>query len=388
MPNITPNFGIGGSAALIKDYGDWSAQQMQETGKLITTSLQRMNTNRQIQGLGQALSQTNPESPDWPQQAVALGAQFPLAMQSEAGQFLLGTQAKAHTQWANTQQAIQQSNLALNRSVALKGIRSADSLAADARAKMRIGDDVDFSGIKLPDTLQPRNPASGINLVGPTQTGEPLGAEQPDETSQLMGIPPTLDAASEAGPSRAKLSPGRRALLAAKELKDETAGTIKIKSGDILRLAGQEAARDRETERQASIAKRTESSQEISKLRIKAQQTAQELTRKDRLTRMEFDKAKLAITDLQKFREDMMRARENSTKAGDTEAAMAQWDKAQELNGQIDALKEKLLGAQEDESTQETVRKLDKKGAAEILKEAGGDKEKARALARERGFTF
>lgn len=236
MPNITPDFGVGGLAALSKSYGDWSAQQMQETGKLIETSLQRMNTNRQIQGLGQALSQTNPESPEWPKQAVALGAQFPLAMQSEAGKMLLGTQAQAHAQWTATQRATAQ----FGNQVALENLRYRHTLGGiEARGLQKGNTEVDLT---MPDTLAPRNPASGINLQGPTQSGEPIGAAAADEAAPLFGQNESLPDISGA-----TISPIERA-----KQRFLAMGLTKVPRDKLATAVQQEEVLDRQDKKEAS----------------------------------------------------------------------------------------------------------------------------------------
>ena len=342
---------------MVERYGERVAQGIIRDGQMIEDGLKRVKTHKELIGLGQTLSQLDPSTPDYPQKLIAIAPQFPEALRDPRGQAMMGMGAKQHFQWQQTQAANSRMQTQFGNQLALKGVRSADSLAADARAGNQ---GVDLSGIQLPPTLTPQNPAQGVQPIGPMQSGAPMGSQMTngDGNEELMGMSGGLSENAAAQPvasdpllARSRISPGLRALQTAKELENETKGTMKFKSGDVLKLAGSEAARDREAERQASIAKRTEGLEQISKLRIKAQETAHDLARKDRLTRLDFDKAKLAITDLEKFREDMMRARENSTKAGNSEEAMAQWDKAQELNGQIEVLKGKLLNTPEDDSS-------------------------------------
>lgn len=369
MPNITPDFGVGGLAALSKSYGDWSAQQMQETGKLIETSLQRMNTNRQIQGLGQALSQTNPESPEWPKQAVALGAQFPLAMQSEAGKMLLGTQAQAHAQWAATQRATAQ----FGNQVALENLRYRHTLGGiEARGLQKGNTEVDLT---MPDTLAPRNPASGINLQGPTQSGEPLGAATADEAAPLFGQNESLPDISGAG-----LSPIERA-----KQRFLAMGLTKVPRDKLATAVQQEEVLDRQDKKEAAKETR-DAAKDAAKVAADearfghSERVQQRLILNSQLANAEKDVAQHRAA-LEKHlaskgeKDDEFYAQKKELERVLQEAGAERTRITSEL---------KSIGSTDAEEK----KKLTKEDAAALLKEAGGDKEKARTLARERGFTF
>jgi len=155
----------------LAEFGNDSAQMILQTGATIQQGLQQMMTNRQVAALGQQLGSLNPESPEWAQQAVKLGSQYPLAMKSPAGQFMLGTQAKAHAQWQQAQTATARQQTQFGNAVTLENMRQRNRVAI---AGMRPNSEVDLSGLPLPSRLAPQNPASAI---GPTLSGEPLGEE-------------------------------------------------------------------------------------------------------------------------------------------------------------------------------------------------------------------
>lgn len=184
----------------LADFGNDAAAMILQTGKQIEQGLQTMMTNRQVAGLGQELGTLNPESPEWAQQAVKLGSRYPLAMKSPAGQFMLSTQAKANAQWQQTQRATAQADTMMRRQVGLenlrtandvrlKGIRSADSLAVDARQD----DGVDLLGAGAQPVQ--RNPAQGISLETGGMSGAAQGAMNaaaPEEGALLTGMTGSL----------------------------------------------------------------------------------------------------------------------------------------------------------------------------------------------------
>ncbi len=181
----------GRLAPQIERFGDDAAQMILQTGATIQQGLHQMMTNRQVAGLGQELGTLNPESPEWAQQAVQLGSRYPLAMKSPAGQFMLSTQAKAHAQWQQTQQATARAQTQFGNSVALEGMKQRNRIAL---ADRKPSGEVDLSGMALPSRLTPQNPASGINLQGPTPSGEPLGAADAGTAALTSGTGAGMEA--------------------------------------------------------------------------------------------------------------------------------------------------------------------------------------------------
>lgn len=205
--NITPT-GFPGSpiAEMAERYGIRRAQQIEQDGLKIEGALQRMTTSRQLQGLTQTLSQLNPESPDYPQQVMAIAGtgQFQEALRDPRGQMFVAMGGAAHQRWQQSQQAIAQSNLTYRRQLGLEGVRSANDLAiARERNKGRLNTDVDLSGVDFSNSpiLNPGRGGLGSGMrfgAGMPQLsgqstatgGEPVAGG--DETGTPLGLPSTL----------------------------------------------------------------------------------------------------------------------------------------------------------------------------------------------------
>ncbi len=93
MPLGIENNGV--SAGLIERGGDFLAQSLIDTGKTIETALIRGQAYRQAREFGQQLSQIDPQSDQWPQQAAFLTSQYPLAVQSGLAKEIMVGPAKA-----------------------------------------------------------------------------------------------------------------------------------------------------------------------------------------------------------------------------------------------------------------------------------------------------
>lgn len=158
----------------LADFGNDAAQMILQTGATIQQGLQSMMTNRQVQALGAELGTLNPESPEWAQQAVKLGSRYPLAMKSPAGQFMLGTQAKANADWRRMQQATQQSNLTYQRQLGMENLRTQNDIKLEGirhqnRMALGGGRGVDLRGMNF-DEEQPGAPM-GIPAMGAGMPG-------------------------------------------------------------------------------------------------------------------------------------------------------------------------------------------------------------------------
>jgi len=93
-----PALGIevnGTMPSLIQDAGNALSDSLIQSGKTIETALIRSATFRQASELGQQLSQINPQSDAWPQQAAAITSQYPLAVQSGLAKMIVEPAAKA-----------------------------------------------------------------------------------------------------------------------------------------------------------------------------------------------------------------------------------------------------------------------------------------------------
>lgn len=142
-----------------RHYGDQRAQEMVKQGQIIEQSLKNLTTNRQLQGLGSTLSQLNPETPDYQQQLIKVGTEFPLAMQDPRGQMLMMMGAKANAQWQQTQQG----QATLNRQIGMENLRTNNDIRLEGiKQKNRIdlgGGGVDLSGVGLPEADTAEAPA-------------------------------------------------------------------------------------------------------------------------------------------------------------------------------------------------------------------------------------
>jgi hypothetical protein len=154
--------------------------------------LQQIMTNRQVASMGQELGQLSPESPDWAQKAVQLGSRYPLAMKSPQGQFMLGTQAKAHAEWTQVQRAEASAKATMGRQIGMENLRTQNDLRVeDLRQKNRLalaqerGDaGVDLLGADAQPVQ--RNPAQGISF-GTDETA-PTAMEEVSGTAPLTGM--------------------------------------------------------------------------------------------------------------------------------------------------------------------------------------------------------
>ena len=97
-------------AAMGERYGDRLVSQLSQAGGMIENGLKAVTTMKELQSLGQTLSQISPESPDYQQQLMQLGASHPFAMQDPRGQALVSMGNQQHLQWKNQQFAMQQAN--------------------------------------------------------------------------------------------------------------------------------------------------------------------------------------------------------------------------------------------------------------------------------------
>ena len=97
-------------AAMSERYGDRLVGQLAQAGGMIENGLKAVTTMKELQSLGQTLSQISPESPDYQQQLMQLGASHPFAMQDPRGQALISMGNQQHLQWKNQQFAMQQAD--------------------------------------------------------------------------------------------------------------------------------------------------------------------------------------------------------------------------------------------------------------------------------------
>lgn len=368
--------GFSGGNTLIglqKSFGDTSAHMLMQTGKQIEQNLQKMQTSRQVQALGAELSNLNPQSPDWTQQATAIGARLPLAMQSEAGQFLLGTQAKAHHEWAAAQRAQQQANQTFGRQMALENLRTENDIKLEGiRGKNRIGAGIDLSDVNL-DLPERANPAANVG-TSMLSGGASNIAQEEDEPIPMTGLRGGMRdvARTVLGEiqEEQRLAPGLKYTPA--QINSRINSTLSRENQRIQqedRQAQQFSMQDRrEAKADEKIAKTDErTATKDEQAAVRAELSTVESDIKSHRSALNGFLSKMAGVDTKKWKE-------------------ADFARKAELEATLQGAGEertRLMGLIKGEE-----KKLSKDEAAAILKEAGGDKEKARALARERGFTL
>lgn len=365
----------GQLAGQLERFGDDSARMILQTGQMITQGLQQMMTNRQIQGLGTELSGLNPESPDWAQKAVQLGSRYPLAMKSEAGQFMLGTQAKAHAEWTQAQRATQQNNLMFGRQIGLENLRTANDIRLEGiKQKNRMelgGGGVDLSGVPLPQSLDGGTPASGISFGTDETQPQPQESVAGDPLTGMSGLLPDISGALGPLATAQKMTGVKptRAQVASAVAAEQTRRQQEKMQED--RQRQQEAMAEKtRLASEAAAAKRSEESEKRADARMDVGALKTELSGIER--------------DIAAQRRTVNRVIEEQAK----KKKLTDEDHAQrtQLQAELEA-----LGAERTRINallKGEAKTLSKAEAAAILKEVGGDKQKARALARERGYTL
>lgn len=377
-------YGFSGGQGLVsqtQQFGRDSAQMILQTGQMITQGLQTMMTNRQVQALGAELGSLNPQSPEWAQQAIQLGSRYPLAMKSEAGQFMLGTQAKAHAEWTAAQRAQQQAQATLGRQVQLENLRTRN--------------DMDLERLRQQGWSSGTVDLSGVNLGDPTSDEVPLGL--PAIGAGMPGLAAAVNSAPSAAEQvplfgmRGSLSDIARSALGPLQEAQAITGVAPTRAQAGSAIAAERTRRnqqamqeDRQRQQEAMAARRSE--EDAAKAAAKAAEDEVKGERKDTLKNLG-DHRRTAVTNLNRaakaFEDSFDPALEDDNdeqyfklrKRLQSEVTLAQ----RELEG-IDTELKSLL--QKGEKT------LSREEAAAILKEAGGDKAKARQIARERGFTL
>ena len=179
-----------GMAQMGQRYGDQLVNSLTQAGATIENGLKQVTTMKELQSLSQNLSQISPESPDYQQKLMQLGAAHPFAMQDPRGQALISMGNQAHLQWQHQQYAMQAADRIANRQEAHDQRRDDAQMTI---AKMRYGNNgggLDFS-----------NPAS-VGLGRSSSAASPAPApdfnEQVDVPSSFQSSPMTMGSAPDA----------------------------------------------------------------------------------------------------------------------------------------------------------------------------------------------
>jgi len=125
-----------GMAAMGERYGDRLVNQLTQAGATIENGLKAVTTMKELQSLSQNLSSISPESPDYQQKLMQLGAAHPFAMQDPRGQALISMGNQQHLQWQHQQYAMQAADRIAGRQEAHDSRRDATQLAI---AKLKYG---------------------------------------------------------------------------------------------------------------------------------------------------------------------------------------------------------------------------------------------------------
>lgn len=362
----------------LADFGNDAAAMILQTGKQIEQGLQTMMTNRQVAGLGQELGTLNPESPEWAQSAVKLGARYPLAMKSPAGQFMLSTQAKAHAEWRQVQQATKQSDLVFGRQKQMEELRTQNDIKLEGiRHQNRLA----AGGNEMMDLTIPPGMSSAPSSFGTDETqfqnaeDLPMWVQPRARTPLGTGVPLFGE-----GEDLAALSPGARVR---QSLVDS--GIAKIPVKEFRREVAAERRSDTSRAMQEDRQRQQEAMAEKARL---ASEASAEKRAETSDKKLDFTALKTELSgierDIAAQRRSLNRVIEEQAKKGD----LTETDHTQrtQLQAELAALGEERTRI--NNLLKGGSKSLSKEEAAALLKEAGGDKEKARALARERGFTL
>jgi hypothetical protein len=370
MYNITPS-GSSPIAAATERYGDRLSQQITNTGQQIIANLQRLTANRQIQGLGATLSQLNPASPDWVQQATLVATEYPEAMRDPRGQAIFGMSAKANAQWQAAQRATQQSNLTFGRQVSLENLKTANDMKLEGlRQQGRLTSGVDLSGLNL--GLPSREMGIGTDETQLNEAQEmPGGMGAPLFGMRQQGLGQI--AASALGP----LAEAQQ-ITGVQPSKSQVMSAI---AAERTRRNQQSMQEDRQRQQEELAARRAKESEVAADVRA-------ERSDKKLATQLETGAIKTELAGVERDIGAQRTVLNNFIKELAKKESLTEADHAQraELQGALQA-----LGAERtrlNNLLKAEAKSLSKEEAAAILKETGGDKEKARELARQRGFTL
>lgn len=109
--DIAPQIIMQGAASIVAD--------LRRTGQEIAANVQRIQTNKQFKAFGQEAATLDPNTPGYIPSLVGLASKYPLAAQSEGGQRMLQSAILAHSPYVKEQA----SQLDYNRESALEGLR-------------------------------------------------------------------------------------------------------------------------------------------------------------------------------------------------------------------------------------------------------------------------
>ena len=94
-------------AAMGERYGDRLVNSLERAGQTIENGLKAVTTMKELNSLGQQMSQLSPESPDYQQQLIGLGAAHPFALHTPEGQHMLQMGNESHLKWQHQQYAME-----------------------------------------------------------------------------------------------------------------------------------------------------------------------------------------------------------------------------------------------------------------------------------------
>jgi len=195
--------------AMSERYGDRLVNSLAQAGQMIEVGLKTVTTMKELSSLGQQMSQLSPESPDYQQQLIGLGARHPFAMQTPQAQQMMQAQNQQHLQWKNQQHAIAMSERQDARADARLAMSEKNQLRRDANqmaiAKLRYGaDESPLAPVtRVPETVTKSVYSEPIGL-GQTQLNKtPTSSLEP----QSIGIGYGQQQLEQAVPEMASMTP-------------------------------------------------------------------------------------------------------------------------------------------------------------------------------------
>jgi hypothetical protein len=187
--------------AMTERYGDRLVNSLAQAGQTIETGLKNVTTMKELSSLGQQMSQLSPESPDYQQQLIGLGARHPFAMQTEQAQQMIQSGNQQHLQWKKQQFAIQQAERSEARADRRDAATVSRQLSRDARQhgynmkeiEARYGSGAGDGGLpEIPEQVA-TPPTTGLRSqpIGMNMPRIPVSTPENTEQFETPGVPLT-----------------------------------------------------------------------------------------------------------------------------------------------------------------------------------------------------
>lgn len=178
--------------AMSERYGDRLVNSLAQAGQTIENGLKAVTTMKELSSLGQQMSQLSPESPDYQQQLIGLGARHPFAMQTPQAQQMIQAGNQQHLQWKSQQHAIAMSERQEKRADARLAMSEKNQLRRDATqmaiAKLRLSADGEEQLPEIPEQFA-TPPTTGLfsHGLGMNKPGQLVSTPESTEQIEIPG---------------------------------------------------------------------------------------------------------------------------------------------------------------------------------------------------------